>query len=367
MSCVSRVFGPGSLLFAAVLASFSLPVVGCNPYEQRSESYLAGAVDPVHFPTPYLGEGGDGKRPGSGRFAYANVYVRGTKRAYYPLPFHGEQAKAQDPLDLASHAVPLAYHFDPDGTPDGRDSRRCVAPPGYVYDQEARRKDALPLNQQGNIFTALPYESDPPGNTSYIPVVREVSVRSNKNPCQAPKSEQNLVSRTDLSIDLVPPADGTIGGFPTGRPSGRYLLWILIDPAAEVLFPAGQLDPVTRLGPQRFGWFNQYITAYLDGGAIPIDPLSPFGKIRMRPQKMLFPTRMFDKETGQVVLGQLGRGFDLMEFAREDEGYSPVCQVYSFEPQDPLAGFEKSIAEVPPAGITDTGQLIYCPQIPGES
>ena len=45
----------------------------CNPFERRSGSYGAGAVDPIHFPAPYLGDGGDGKRPGSGRFSYVTA------------------------------------------------------------------------------------------------------------------------------------------------------------------------------------------------------------------------------------------------------------------------------------------------------
>ena len=350
-----------------------LPLLGgsaCSPYERRSGSYSAGAVDPIHFPRPYLGEGGDGKRSGSGRFSYLTAFSRGSAVAYYPLRLHGEQANASDPLELSKLPLPLAYHFDPAQTPDGQDSRRCVPPRDYVYDQEARRRDALPFDRQGNIFTALPTESDPPGLTTYVPVVREVVVSSQKNPCQDPKSEADLTTRVDLSLDVVPPLEGSVGGVPTGRPSGRYLLWILIDPAAEVLFPAdkqnpdGKLDPMTQLGPQRFGWFNQYLAGYLDGGVIPIAVLSPPGSVRMATQRLLYPSRVLDVERNQIVAGELGMGFDIVEFRRGEEGYSPVCHVYSFEPHDPMLGFEKSIAEVDPRLITDTGQILYCPQPP---
>ncbi len=340
--------------------------LGCSPFERRSGSYSAGAVDPVHFPLPYLGDGGDGKRPGSGRFQYVTAYARKIPLSYYPLPLHGEQASAKDPLDLSSAlssvSLPLGYHFDPDRTADGQDSRRCIAPADYVYDQSARRRDAARLDRQGNIFTALPTESDPAGKTTYVPVVREVVVKSDKNPCQDPKSEENLTSRVDLSLDLVSPPEGSVGAIPTGRPSGRYLLWILIDPAAEVLYPGGKLDPVTQLGPQRFGWFRQYLAAYLDGGVIPLDVLSPPGKARMQTQRLLYPSRVLDAKTGMVVAGEVGMGFDIVEFRRGEEGYSPVCHVYSFEPNDPQQGFEKSMAEVNPARITDTGQIMYCPQ-----
>ncbi len=352
------------LVPCAILLLPLLCGAACNPFERRSGSYSAGAVDPIHFPAPYLGEGGDGKRPGSGRFAYVTAYSRGNPVAYYPLHLYGEQASAKDPLDLAKLSVPLAYHFDPAQTADGQDSRRCVSPPDYVYDQEARRRDALPLDRQGNVFTALPMESDPIGQTTYVPVVREVVVSSQKNPCQDPKSEEDLTSRTDLSLELVPPPEGSVGGTTTGRPSGRYLLWILIDPAAEVLFPGAKLNPSTQLGPQRFGWFNQYLAGYLDGGVVPISPLSPPGTVRMATQRLLYPARVFDADKNQVVAGAIGGGFDLVEFRRGEEGYSPVCRVFTFEPNDPMRGFEKSIAEVDPMRITDTGEIVYCPQPP---
>lgn len=339
---------------------------GCNPFERHEGSYSAGAVDPSLFPPPYLGTGGDGKRPGSGRFQYVTAYVHGNAIAYYPLPFHGRQATAQNPLDLSVQTLPLAYHFDPDRTPDGADSRHCVAPSGYTFDQQARRRYAVPSDRQGNVFTALPTESDPPGRTAYVPVVREVVVRSEKNPCQDPKSERSLISRDDLSIELAtePAAspEDPFHAIAVGKPSGRFLMWALIDPAAEVLFPSARLDPVTQLGPQRFGWYNQYLTAYLDGGVVPIETISPHGKTIMKTQRLLYPTRVFDRQNNSITNGGIGMGFDLLEFSRGDEGYSPVCRVYSFEPVKPESGFEKSLSEVNLSHMTDTGRVMYCPQ-----
>ena len=48
------------------------------------------------------------------------------------------------------------------------------------------------------------------------------------------RKERERIAYLDMRYDT----GIAVGGVPTGRPSGRYLLWILIDPAAEVLFPA---------------------------------------------------------------------------------------------------------------------------------
>jgi hypothetical protein len=360
-----------------LFALISLPAAllgACNPYERHSGEYLAGSVDPVHFPAAYLGNGGIAKMPGAGVFQYVAASVDGKATSYYPLPFNGAQASSDDPLDISGLDLPLAYIFDPQGGNDGAaaDSSSCKKPMGYVYDTFARREDPYRMDRQGNIFTELPAESDPAGSSTYIPVVSEVVVTSNGNPCQDIKSEATLVTRTDVTLSLAPPTPGVPGAKPTARPSGRLLAMAIIDPAGDVRFadPNNPYDPMTRLGPQRYGFYGQYLLAYLDGGYIPQQIVYKGGGTggdvtmarRLVTQDIYYPAHHADGQ-GQVVAGALGQGFDVLQFRRGNDGYSPVCRVRSFEPADPMHP-ETSVAAIDPATVNDDGKYIYCLQLP---
>lgn len=335
-------------LSAALTASLLLGS-GCNPYERRYGEYNAGAVDPVNFPAIYLGAGGNAKRPGLGVFQFVSAYVRGQEVSFYPLPFTGN-------IDLNKiSSIPLSYVFDPDKVGVAHDSDKCVKAEGYTYDRQA---DAVRLDRQGNIFTKLPA-------TGYVPIVKEVVVNSVSNPCQDSKSEENLVNRTDVSVSLNPPPENVLDGRPSGRPSGKFLLWAIIDPAADVV-PVSEkmLDPVTRLGPQRWGWYQRYLLAYLDGGYIPIDLASPMGQQRMATQRIYVPTLVYDAAEKMPVDNDApGSGLDIMEFRRGEDGYSPVCRIFTFDPADPMKP-EKTIAEIDRTTIKDTGTHVYCIQTP---
>ena len=338
---------------------------GCTPYERHNGEYLAGSVDPVKFPAAYLGDGGDAKKPGGGVFKFVAASAGNKAVNYYPLPFSSAQAGADDPLDVSGSTLPLTYVFDPlSGTPDGAaaDSARCSKPDGYVYDDLERREQPYRRDRQGNIFTLLP------ASGAYVPVVREVVVTSNGNPCQDIKSEATLVRRTDVVVSLAPPTDPTPDAPPLARPSGRLLAMAVIDPAADVQYASSDkpYDPVTMLGPQRWGFYGQYLLAYLDGGYIPeqvvYSPKDPAGTRRLVTQDLYFPDTVLDG-TGALVSGDLGLGFDVMKFHRGEDGYSPVCRVLSYTPQDPTKP-ETSIAKIDPATVTDTGRYVYCLQAP---
>lgn len=364
--------GRRALPFTALLLAPALLTGGCNPYERHGGEYLAGSVDPVHFPADYLGQGGDAKAPGSGVFQYVTARVHGkTTVSYYPLPFNGAQAASDDPLLLSAADLPRAYVFDPLPVPDGAaaDSARCVKPKGYVLDELHRREEAVRLDRQGNIFTALPADSEPSGSSTYVPVVREVVVASSGNPCQDAKSEANLLGRLDVTLSLSPPAEGIPDAKPTARPSGRLLAMAIIDPAADVRLadPSKPYDPTTMLGPQRWGFFDQYLLAYLDGGYIPQQivhaPSAPSDSVRLVTQDLYYPSSHIVDKKGTVGPGELGQGFDLIQFRRGEDGYSPVCRVLQFEPLDPKQP-ETAIAAIDPAAVTDTGRYIYCLQLP---
>ncbi len=379
-----------SSVFAGAVPSLSVGValslsLGCSPYERRSGEYNAGAVDPLKFATPYLGKGGSGKMPGMGRFEFAKAYANGKDVLYFPLAFNGRQAKASDPLDLNSLKPPSGYVFDPSATETAPDSAKCMKPDGYVFDQQ---RDAVRYDRQGNIFTALPIDSTTPGSTTYVPIVSEVEVRSNGNPCQDIKSEATLVKRSDVSLDLIPPPEGVVDALPTGKPNGRFRAFAIIDPAAEVTTPlpvgAGngapeecgpETDAICKqfhkdgMGPQRWGWFKQYLLAYLDGGNIPLQVINPMGKLRVATQNLYVPTSALfwnpeTKKFEEDAVPGPGVGPDVMEFRRGEAGYSPICRIWTFDPVDvnDPDKLEKKASDV--QNPKDTGKFTYCLQAP---
>ena len=52
-------------------------------------------------------------------------------------------------------------------------------------------------------------------------------------------------------------------------------------------------------------------------------------------QDLYCPTRHPDSK-GKLVAGDVGEGFDVLQFRRGEDGYSPVCRVRSFDPLDPM-------------------------------
>jgi hypothetical protein len=380
-----------ALACGPVAAALLLGSLGaCNPYERHSGEYLAGSVDPIKFPTAYLGNPDDnrpqlgtagvGKSPGQGTFQYVVGWVAGKPVVYYPLPFNGKQATVSDPLDLNRLKTSLTYVFDPGKKDAPQDSDRCAKPTDYQFD---RQRDEARYDRQGNIFTALPTDSDPVGSTTYVPIAKEVVVTSAGNPCQDIKSEATLVKRADVQINLKPAPDGVPNALPSGIPSGRFLAFAIIDPAADVKPPsvdtcmtltggdvAGKckLDPVTGLGPRRWGWYQQYLLGYIDGGYIPIDVIQPVGKLRMGTQNLYYPDTVAipDPDNPSQTIegpGDLGLGLDLLDAQRGQDGYSPVCHLYSFTPRD-IMNPEKSVADINPSKITDLKQYAYCLQTP---
>jgi hypothetical protein len=356
-----------------VAATTLLPALltgGCNPYERKSGEYLAGSVDPVKFPAAYLGDGGDPKFPGGGTFTFVSAHAGKADMgknvvSYYPLPFTGNQQNSDDPLDVGGFTLPLTYVFDPLATSDGaaNDSARCIKPDGYVYDDVERREQPVRRDRQGNVFTQLP------ASAAYVPVVREVVVTSNGNRCQDIKSEATLLQRTDVKVSLAPPTDPTPDAPPLARPSGRLLAMAIIDPAADVQFadPEQPHDATTNLGPQRWGFYGQYLLAYLDGGYIPQQIVygagAPEGSRRLVTQDLYFPVVFVDAQGKTHQQDGPGLGLDVLQFRRGEDGYSPVCRVRAFVPQDPTKP-ETAVADIDPASVIETGQYIYCLQLP---
>ncbi len=350
----------------------ALSLAACNPYSRFVGDSNAGAVDPRNFPAAYLGidpnsgEPPDATMPGSAVLMPVDALAGGDAVAYYAFPFDGTD------LALAVEGrliIPLSYDFDEDG------ATKCVAPSAYVFDQQ---RDEVRYDEQGNIFTALPDAPD------YLPVVASVKVASNGLPCQDVKSERTVVGRKDVTLELVPAEfPNQPDAHPTGKPSGVYYARPIIDPSIDVRGPAGMygyaadgtplvVDPNTGLGPQRWGWYQRYLLAYLDGGPIPTLAKDVTNKdggaqrvVEMISQPIYFPTRhpgQDDQGNRVPVDGGLGDGYDILTGKRDDAMSSPLCEVYSFIPLDEMAP-ETDVRDIDMSTAQPTGEYVWCIQV----
>jgi hypothetical protein len=320
----------------------------------------------VTFPSANLGTGGDRKRPGRGRFRELRAFVAGQPIGYinFALPPAPANNPSFDPLRLMDSgrpyiSVPTAYVFDSAPPSPFPAQYRCNSPAGYQYNPQ---RDEVPLTEQGNVFTALPtatYAEGAASTSSYRPIVAEAVVSSAGQPCQRIKSEKLL--------------EKTFGTKPAA--GGGFLAWLLIDPGAAVYpweDPMGTMHP--GVGLQWWGWYNRYLVAYLDGGYIPTvqvevndDPMMmpPMLKqvVRMRPQRLFIP-RTVMTAAGKAA-GARGAGYDVLEFRRGEELYSPVCElwVYGAEAMPiPVAMLPRDVAT-----IMDAATIMTMNPAPAES
>jgi hypothetical protein len=339
---------PSSVALLLLLAA--LPVAwGCDPYDDfGADDESFGPIDPILFPAANLGTGGDRTRPGRGRFVATPAFADGMPVGYFAYAFPASAATA-DPLRLlddgkafADRPIPAAQVFDPiDGVDPFPAMYPCTPPPGYRPDQ---RRDEVKLNEQGNIFSALPEATYSPGvaaTSSYLPVVRQIRQSSSGRPCQQVKSVER--------------ARELLG---EGMASERFLAWLIIDAAAAV-YPTtgpGPSGPTMNpgVGLQNWGWFKRYLIAYLDGGYIPTMEtttmtMPPRRLVRMVPQRLYHPRRVvvtdmagtpvMDPMTGMpmIAAGARGAGYDVLRARRSDQDYSPVCEVFTYETGAPPA------------------------------
>jgi hypothetical protein len=294
-----------------------LGCAACDPYDRfgEGESDL-GPVDPVNFPPANLGlqdtgAPGNRKQPGQGSFSAVPAFVAGEAVGYYTYPFP-RAALAADPL-LVGGDEPPAYVFAA--------GYKCTAPAGY---KRNARLDEVPYDVQGNIFTALPeatysYERLP--QSSYVPIVAQIPVTSPKLPCQQPKSEEALLR---------------LGGDKERKPDGNLLAWLIIDPAAPVYGLGESVDTSTGVGLQRWGWFNRYLVAYLDGGPVAVKDETvmvegmPMTVPHMVTERLYYPRSLVMTADGMGP-GELGAGYDVLAAKRGADAYSPVCEVVSYD------------------------------------
>jgi hypothetical protein len=355
-------------------------ILGCgqDPYQDlRNENVGLGAVDPVTFPAANLGDSGNRMQAGAGTFVETHAFVGGQDVGYFPYPVNTPAMR--DPLRVIDSngkpypyvATPTAYAFDAADNAPVPNTNKCAPPAGYKPD---KRLDPLPgwYMRQGNIFTDLPKATYNPGvasATAYVPVVAETRVSSSGTTCQDLKSEKGLTA-----------AHG--GTLP--KPSGKYLAWLIIDPAASV-FAFDDMDqtPKTSIVLQKWGWYNRYLVAYLDGGYVPAVPTQiNVGTMampqmvtvtRMVPQKLYYPREISvtDPMTmmTMTVPGKRGDGYDVLAFKRGIDGYSPICEVVTYATPMPLPMemLPKDAAAIDPAFtmtfMPGSPHYVYCLQV----
>jgi hypothetical protein len=386
-------------------------ICGCSPFDRLQGEFNAGSIDPFDFAPPYrttfgvaanqiasFGPAGCARQiEGSCTIQEFTAYVAGTQVGYFRFPFSPSQITTTtyapvatnvpngtpygtggNPLDVTNFLplripgvtgfaipTPNVYIFDPPFPSNGN----CQPPPGYSFDAF---RDAVHFDQQGHIFTLLPSASYGIGanpSWTYTPVVAEVPVTSNGERCQDIKSEYTVLNRNGKDV-TVPKGQDRPDGSPTGQPDGRYLALALIDPGAPV-FKVGEGGAVNQYGitHQRWGWFNQFLVAYLEGGYISLTGTPP----RMATQRIFYPRVI---PTTPPTAGTLGGGLDVMEFSRGQPGYSPICQVVSYvSPTNPPPRDATTIINAPgvllqpppaptAAGGPITPTFIFCLQVP---
>lgn len=407
-------FLPLCLLVSAALSA-------CKPWDDANKGeFNAGSIDPIDFAPPYRTSNGYTtnqlaafgnpttcvrQTEGSCTIQEFAAFIGGTTAGYFRFPFspsqitttqyapvvttYGTATAPGGPLNVDNFTplrvpggvpTPNVYVFDSSFLPGG-DSSSCTPPANYTFDAF---RDDVRYDRQGNIFQVLPNATWPIGANptwTYTPVVGVVPVTSQGEKCQGIKSEATLLdhARTDVSVPHGPDrADGS----PTGLPGGTYQAWALIDPGAPALKAGDVLggNPGQTFGftHHRYGWFNQYLVAYLDGGPITIGGTPP----RMQTQRLYYP-RSFNGSancpapppatSGTVPCG-LGNGWDVMEAARGQPGSSPVCQVLTYpatgsisrSATDITTTYAATIAPPPigPAGSAVIPPFIFCLQVP---
>jgi hypothetical protein len=155
-----------------------------------------------------------------------------------------------------------------------------------------------------------------------------------------------------------------------------------------VKLPDGSVDPNTLLGPQRFGWFNHFLVAYIDGGYVPTTSQTVPGMMGAPDQTLVVASEMtlFAPNTWTGADGNptgcnpatptdpaapcIGQGFDVIagvngaSGARGQAGYSPLCHVMTYTPT-PGGPPATDPDNVQGAGTLDmdTGTYVYCLQV----
>jgi len=366
-----------SLRKVLIALALSATLPACNPYN-RTGDYYAGPVDSSRFPNVYRGTGASATA--NGTLTPFRGFVGGQPVGFFTFPVQGgataTRLRFQNAMGVEVNR-PLAYAFDPQDTDPFPATPRCAKPADYVFDQQ---RDYVRFDEQGNIFAGpLPALTSMPGvmpqTFTYNPSVAEVKVTSSgSNPCNEPKSHETVVERSDVSMMLKPPDPKIPDSRATGIPSGKYLAWAIVAPEADVRFADGSVSSRSGLGPQKWGWFDHFLVAYIDGGYIPTRQVTVPGmmgapdviELHAVPQNLYVP-RVVPAGSMTRPNTAPGSGYDVLAARRGTQGYSPLCKVLTFLPTDPMNP-EQDAALINQATVMDTMTFTWClqfePQLP---
>ena len=363
-----------------------LALVACDVNKGRfdkDEDFNAGGADPYNFPVPYRGVGQIRQVAASGEFDEIGAFAGKNPVGYYSFPFSPSQVLTTnyaapvgsawpqgviDPLRVDGPGAnfraslnnpvptPLVYNFDP---PSNGDAAAALASQNPFPSSQRCKKRAAPYDpfldayrqdEQWNIFTFLPdrfttFNFGSLATWTYRPVVAEVKVGTGDIDCQAIKSERRLLAASDdgkVQIqrgDLEPDKITRLG-----TPTGNYLAWALIDPGAAVVRVGESVnifDPngkISGTSIQKYGWYAQFIVAYIDGGYIPVEDgprIQGAPTKRMRTMRLYYPRSTVDLGDGSApAAGRVGQGYDVVQgdrFADDPSAYSPVCELWTYD------------------------------------
>jgi|SRR5579883_891049 len=334
-----------------VVASALALAGGCGGNGHPIEEPLVGAVDGSQFPVAYRGAGVHvGSPTGDGLITASAAFAHGKAVAYYRFAFPGNDLNVDDLLPSFDGSDPaLAYVFDPAPPSPYPAMPACMVTP----DQEG---EGFHRDRQDPIFTRLPAAPD------YLPLVQEVTVTSNGEPCQALKSEAGVIANNKGAVEV----NLSAGVTPVrGRPDGRYLAWAIIDPYTHVADVNGNFDSAAARAAYKTGFFDRYLLAYIDGGyattTAVTDNGTGGGAVVLVTQNLYYPSTLPPAESGGTPReGAPGMGHDVLQYARGEAGYSPICHLVPFTPPDP-SNLPTSADAIPASAIgPDTGEYAFC-------
>lgn len=387
----------------AYLLAASAFVPACSPWNYGTGDFYAGTVDPAKYPAIYTG---GGTKQSSGVFIPVQAATLSAATILtYALDVPANQSAAADetgipeltlaiePIDAAGYfpdSPSLVYTFDATATEPYPATSLCTAPTNYVFDA---RTESYRRDYQGLIFTQIPQT----GGDPFVPYMAEVAVTSKSLKCQGIKDDEGILKNKDVTVPIVPADPLQPGTVDEPKPSGKLVALYPVDPRAQV-----EPSDTSGWGSQKWGWYKHYLFAYIDGGYIPTQQVSvdigedePLTFAAMRPQKWFFPaTRpasVEDPDTGDISFPKdpdtmeyefidaggpglsnnaaefAGAITDVVEAARGEAGYSPICELCTFE--GTTADWDAFLVDGNPlplfsntATATCTGTYVYCPQ-----